>query len=114
MAMVADANLVNPVIYSSFNLESLRIARQIVADGQYCLLTDRRVNHPAEFIYKEHLSGLHLHHYQEASDVTERIWTVNNESDIRQLVLDGVAGIITDNFELARKVRDSCKRIAIQ
>lgn len=105
LAMVRAANLKRDVIYSSFNIDSLRIARQIAAAGNYCFLSDHRIQNPGEFVITEGLSGLHLHHYQPVSGVKERIWTVDDGRKMATLFSKGVAGLITDDFEKAQQVR---------
>ncbi|WLF74606.1 hypothetical protein Q3V38_07085 [Limosilactobacillus fermentum] len=61
-----------------------------------------------------HLAGLHLNHYQPLlnhyqplRNIKERIWAIDDPSTERKLLADHVAGIITDNFELANDVKKS-------
>lgn len=105
--MVRQYDLEYPVIYSSFNLDSLKIAYQIDPAQQYCLLADHPILHAKELIQKEHLAGLHLNHYQSLDNVKERIWTVDDPRKQAKLLAEHVAGIITDNFEEAERVKNS-------
>ncbi len=57
-------------------------------------------------IIKEHLAGLHLSHYQPLANVDERIWTVDDPKTQEKLLADHVAGIITDNFEQAIRLKN--------
>ncbi|MGJ3906045.1 hypothetical protein ACLOCI_09610 [Limosilactobacillus fermentum] len=63
--------------------------------------------HPRELMIDAHLAGLHLNHYQPLRNIKERIWTIDYPSTERKLLADHVAGIITDNFELANDVKKS-------
>ena len=51
-----------------------------------------------EFVKKEHLHGIHPHHYQ-ATTATQRVWTVNDDQEAQQLFEKNVAGIFTNRFE---------------
>lgn len=103
--LVKQYNLVYPVIYSSFNLDSLKVAYRIDPSQQYCLLSDHVIKDAKALIIKEHLAGLHLSHYQPLANVDERIWTVDDPKDQKKLLADHVAGIITDNFEQAVRLQ---------
>ncbi|MEY2375937.1 glycerophosphodiester phosphodiesterase [Lentilactobacillus buchneri] len=104
--LVKQYDLMYPVIYSSFNLDSLKIAYQIDPNQQYCLLSDHVIKNPKSLIVKEHLAGLHLSHYQPLANVDERIWTVDDPRTQEKLLSDHVAGIITDNFEQAVRIKN--------
>lgn len=106
LKMIAQAPLAKPVIFSSFNLPTLKICQELVPQGQYCWLTKHRVDNPQKFIQQEHLAGLHLHHYQ-AGIACQRIWTIDNTLIARRLLKNQVAGIITNDFEKIRHLRDT-------
>ncbi|MFT8399633.1 MAG: glycerophosphodiester phosphodiesterase family protein [Lentilactobacillus diolivorans] len=112
--MVKEFDLVYPVIYSSFNLDSLKIANKIDATQQYCLLSDHQIDHPRELMIKDHLAGFHLSHYQPLRNVKERIWTIDDPVKQRNLFAMHVAGIITDNFEMAKQVEASLGAVVQQ
>ncbi len=105
--LVKQYDLVYPVIFSSFNLDSLKIAYKIDPSQQYCLLSDHVIKDAKALIVKDHLSGLHLSHYQPLPNVAERIWTVDDPKDQKKLLADHVAGIITDNFEQAVRLKNN-------
>ncbi|GHP13846.1 glycerophosphoryl diester phosphodiesterase [Lentilactobacillus fungorum] len=107
LEMVRQYDLEYPVIYSSFNLESLEIANRIDPNQQYCLLSNHVIRHAKELILKEHLAGLHLSHYQPLGNIEERIWTVDDPKRQAKLLANHVAGIITDNFEAAERIKNS-------
>lgn len=105
--MVGNYDLAHPVIYSSFSLQTLKDAYRIDPNQQYCLLSNHILRHPRELMIDAHLSGLHLSHYQPLRNIKERIWTIDDPKKQRALLADHVAGIITDNFEMARNVKSS-------
>lgn len=105
--MVKNYDLVYPVIYSSFNLDSLKVAYKIDPTQQYCLLADHDIKNPRDLMAKEHLAGLHLSHYQPLGNVKERIWTVDDPKKQKALLSQNVAGIFTDDFESAEQVASS-------
>lgn len=104
--LVKQYDLMYPVIYSSFNLDSLKTAYRIDQNQQYCLLSDHIIKNPKSLIVREHLAGLHLSHYQPLDNVDERIWTVDDPRTQEKLLSDHVAGIITDNFEQAVRIKN--------
>ncbi|MHA8111383.1 glycerophosphodiester phosphodiesterase [Lactobacillaceae bacterium Melli_B4] len=99
------ADLVYPVIYSSFNIDSIRVARMIDADQDYNFLFEKRVKDPAKLMQKEHLNGLHPGYYIPGMETHERIWTVDDTEKQKQLFKAGVAGIFTNDFENAQKLK---------
>lgn len=105
--MVHQYHLVYPVIYSSFSLQTLKDAYKVSPNEQYYLLANHPLLHPRELMIDAHLAGLHLNHYQPLRNIKERIWTIDDPSTERKLLADHVAGIITDNFELANDVKKS-------
>lgn len=106
LEQVNQTYLRHPVIYSSFNLESLKICQKLDDSQNYCFLTAHAVHDPLQFMIKEHLNGLHLHHAQPDEGLIERIWTVNNEKRMLKLFSQDVDGIFTDDFEKAMMMRD--------
>lgn len=103
--MVRDYDLVYPVIYSSFSLQTLKNAYRVDAHQQYCLLSDHVLHQPQRLAQIAHLAGVHLKHYQNLSNLEERIWTVDDPQKMKQLFEKRVAGIITDDFEMAQSVK---------
>ncbi|MCH4170822.1 MAG: glycerophosphodiester phosphodiesterase [Lactobacillus sp.] len=98
--------LQKPMIYSSFNLDSLRLAYQMDATQEYCLLAGHHIINPQAMTLAEHLKGFHLRHYQELpDDIVQRIWTIDDAKTMTSLFEKNVAGVITDNFELAQSLK---------
>lgn len=105
LQQVSQAYLLHPVIYSSFNLASLKICQRLDNSQNYCYLTGQIIPDPLQFMKEEHLNGLHLHHAQNSESLIERIWTVNNEDQMIKLFSQDVDGIFTDDFEKAMRMR---------
>ncbi len=108
--MVDEYELLHPIIYSSFNLSSIKIAQTITHDAKFAFLTGNRVDNPKEFMAANHLDALHLRFYQPDIEDKERIWTVNGNLRLRFIMKRNVAGVFTNNFERAIKIRDEVER----
>lgn len=106
LTQVSQAYLRHPVIYSSFNLASLKICQQLDDSQNYCYLAGHPIPEPLQFMKEEHLNGLHLRRAQDNDGLIERIWTVNNEKRMIKLFSRDVDGIFTDDFEKAMATRD--------
>lgn len=99
LALTQQAKLIHPVIFSSFDLQTLRICREIDAHQSYNLLSSsKRIKDPKNFVINEGLTGLHTSHYQ-FSSVLQRSWTVNNALKAFLLLTFGVSGIITGQVQ---------------
>lgn len=109
LQMVNNTDLVHPMIYSSFDLQTLRNCRKIDPHQNYNFLSSHRIFHPEKTIKKEGLSGLHLKHYQSAG-FPQRVWTVNDERKAKLLLSHGITGIITDDFEKITQLRDQFEK----
>ncbi|MFC6179966.1 glycerophosphodiester phosphodiesterase [Lactiplantibacillus daowaiensis] len=105
LGMIRQTDLVYPVVFSSFNLKSLQRGHDLDPTQKYAFLSSARIGDPEGFAATEHLEGLHLEHYQTMHHVAERVWTVDDPDELRQLFDKQVSAVITDNFELARDVR---------
>lgn len=104
LAMVKHADLTKPVIFSSFNLNTLKKCQQLDPHQQYCWLTMQKVAEPQAFVEHERLAGLHLHQYQSGVKC-QRIWTIDDPKTAQDLLDHHVAGIITNNFEKIRQLK---------
>ncbi|WP_010581192.1 glycerophosphodiester phosphodiesterase family protein [Liquorilactobacillus vini] len=105
LAQVKQFSLVKPVIFSSFNLATLKNCQKLDPHQQYCWLTKQQVAEPEAFVEHEHLAGLHLHQFQPGIKC-QRIWTIDDPKTAKTLLAHHVAGIITNDFE---KLRQLCK-----
>lgn len=110
LAMVKDHKLAHPVIYSSFNLPTLKVAQKIDPHQIYCFLTDKKIPDPKAFIKKEHLNGLHPGYYAPGIEDTERIYTIDDVPTMKKLFKKHVEGIFTNDFVKAMKIRDQIQK----
>lgn len=110
LTMVNKFALLNPVIYSSFNLQTLKNCQKILPAEQYCWLTESKVKDPITFIAEEKLAGLHPKHYLD-ENIVQRIWTIDDEKTARFLLSKHVAGIFTNRFEQMMQLKHSMDNI---
>ncbi|KRM97238.1 glycerophosphodiester phosphodiesterase [Liquorilactobacillus aquaticus DSM 21051] len=103
--MVKKAALNFPVIFSSFNLETLKTCHRIDPNQQYCWLTEKKVPNAEKFVKETGLSGLHLPHYQQVN-VPQRLWTIDDAISAQKIFETGVDGLITDDFEQMRALQN--------
>ena len=104
LALVKEYRFVHPIIFSSFNYQTLKNCQQIDPHRQYCFLTKVPVIFPQRFVRKNHFAAIHLHWYL-PSKITQRIWTVDNPKLAKKYMKRGVAGIFTNNFELMNQLK---------
>ena len=110
LAMVKDHQLKYPVIYSSFNLPTLKVAQKVDPHQIYCFLTDKKIADPKAFIKKEHLDALHPGYYAPGIEDLERIYTIDDTKTMKKLFKKHVQGIFTNNFVKALKVRNEIQK----
>lgn len=104
LALVKEYRFVHPIIFSSFNQQTLKNCQQIDPHQQYCFLTKVPVIFPQRFVRKNHFAAIHPHWYL-PSKITQRIWTVDNPKLAKKYMKRGVAGIFTNNFELMNQLK---------
>lgn len=104
LALVKEYRFVHPIIFSSFNYQTLKNCQQIDPHQQYCFLTKVPVIFPQRFVRKNHFAAIHPHWYLQ-SKITQRIWTVDNPKLAKKYMKRGVAGIFTNNFELMNQLK---------
>lgn len=104
LSLAKQYHFVHPIIFSSFNCQTLKNCQKIDAQQQYCFLTKMPIPFPAHFIAKNHFAAIHPHWYL-PSKITQRIWTVDKVSTAKKYFKLGIAGIFTNNFELMNRVK---------
>ena len=97
LALAQEYHFVHPIIFSSFNYQTLKNCQRIDPHQQYCFLTKWPVPFPEQFAAKNHFAAIHPHWYL-PSKVTQRIWTVDKVSIAKRYFKLGVAGIFTNDF----------------
>lgn len=106
LSKVNQYHLVHPMIYSSFNIQTILNCQRIAPNEIYCYLRKWPLLRPMHVVEKYHLSGLHLQFYQRIPGVVERIWTVDDPRRAIKLFNKHVDGIFTNNFEAMRTLRN--------
>ncbi|NRN90087.1 glycerophosphodiester phosphodiesterase family protein [Lactobacillus helveticus] len=104
LALAKEYHFVHPIIFSSFNYQTLKNRQRVDPRQQYCFLTKVPILFPQRFVRKNHFAAIHPHWYL-PSKITQRIWTVDNPKLAKRYFKRGVAGIFTNNFELMNRVK---------
>ncbi|NRO62909.1 Glycerophosphodiester phosphodiesterase [Lactobacillus helveticus] len=104
LALAKEYHFVHPIIFSSFNYQTLKNCQRVDPHQQYCFLTKVPILFPQRFVRKNHFAAIHPHWYL-PSKITQRIWTVDNPKLAKRYFKRGVAGIFTNNFELMNRVK---------
>ncbi|GAA0301794.1 glycerophosphoryl diester phosphodiesterase [Gracilibacillus halotolerans] len=104
------------IIYSSFHLPTLFRLKQLDSNADIAWLLQDHVPHLADYMTTFQLEGFHLDKdLMLDADVVmskqlasyTRVWTVNKEEEINQLLQLGVEAIITDYPEIAVAAKQS-------
>ncbi|EST04224.1 glycerophosphoryl diester phosphodiesterase [Lactobacillus crispatus EM-LC1] len=85
LSLAKQYHFVHPIIFSSFNYQTLKNCQKIDAQQQYCFLTKMPIPFPAHFIAKNHFAAIHPHWYL-PSKITRRIWTVDKVSTAKSIL----------------------------
>ncbi|AYG01421.1 glycerophosphodiester phosphodiesterase [Lactococcus allomyrinae] len=105
-------------LYSSFNIDSLKILSEIEPDVELSYLTNNRLKKIENGLLTDFITSIHprksyafKHPVLTAlSNKPVRLWTVNSESEMRQAFHENVAGIITDYPEQAIRIRNQIQK----
>lgn len=108
------------VIYSSFHLPSILRIKQLDPHAEIAWLLGQKPPHPEDYLQSLDLEALHL---SRSSVITDplylkdfvdrvRVWTVNNQDEIKQLQDLGVQAIMTDFPEEALANRSGGNALA--
>jgi glycerophosphoryl diester phosphodiesterase len=94
------------VVYSSFHLPSILKLKRIEPSAKIAWLLVYDLSRPIEYVQSLGLEGLHLYkdivlqdvkYQQSMDDYSIRVWTVNDQKEIKQLlVMDTIETIMTD------------------
>ena len=103
------------VIYSSFNHYSIRKIKEIAPQAETAYLYSDVILQIDKYAKNEGVNGLHpaVYHVKMAHFLEEylqsglkvRVWTVNQESDMKMLIDSGITAIITNYPDKARMIR---------
>lgn len=109
LALVKEYGCDRKVIYSSFHLPTLLRMKQLDSSSSIAWLLHDAISHPGEYIESLHLESIHLYkdlvfeHQDGLKDLQQkiRVWTVNNQEELKKLLELQVEAIITDYPEAA-------------
>ena len=104
LALAKEYHFVHPIIFSSFNYQTLKNCQRIDPHQQYCFLTKWPVARPEHFVKKNHFAAIHPHWHLPGKEV-QRIWTVDNPKLAKHYFKLNVAGIFTNNYELMNELK---------
>ncbi|MCM0583101.1 glycerophosphodiester phosphodiesterase [Weissella diestrammenae] len=92
---------------SSFNLATLQRVKLLSPIQRTAYLSEQEIQNPDFFIQKYQLDALHLKWQAMyfGSQFKQRLWTVNSADTMKKIMGKKVAGIFTDDFELAAQFR---------
>lgn len=105
-------------LYSSFNIDSLKILSEIEPDVELSYLTNNRLRKIENGLLTDFITSIHpkksyaFKHplITSLSNKPIRLWTVNSELEMRQAFHENVAGIITDYPEQAIRIRKQIQK----
>ena len=100
-------------LYSSFNLDSLKILSQLEPQTELSFLTENRLKKIKIGLLEPYITSIHpkktyaFKHPVLVRHSTKpiRIWTVNSDKEMRLVFQENIAGLITDYPEKALEVR---------
>lgn len=106
LELVQEEGMENRVIYSSFNHYSIQKIRELSPEAETAYLFGDVILHVEEYAAKTGIKGLHpaLYHVKmaeflkeyQASGLPVRVWTVNEEKQMEDLIRQGVDSVITN------------------
>lgn len=114
--LVKAAGMENRVIYSSFNHYSVQKILELDAEAETAYLYSDVLLNVENYAKNTGVCGLHpaVYHLKMAdflesyrrSGLKVRVWTVNDEADMRQFIEKGLEAVITNYPDRALRVRD--------
>ncbi|MFJ5622542.1 glycerophosphodiester phosphodiesterase [Peribacillus loiseleuriae] len=106
LAIVHQFDYADKVIYSSFHLPTILKLKKLEPSARIAWLLVYELSRPSEYIQSLALEGLHLHkdlllnkenYGLSADDFKIRVWTVNDQKEMEQLVnMNNIDTIMTD------------------
>ena len=106
LELVREEGMEDRVIYSSFNHYSIQKIRELSPEAETAYLFGDVILHVEEYASKTGVKGLHpaLYHVKmadfmkeyQASGLAVRVWTVNDEQQIEELIRQGADAVITN------------------
>lgn len=119
-ALVQEMGMQDRVIYSSFNHHSIARIKELDAVSETAWLFSDVILNVEEYAKKSGVEGLHpavYHMYMSdfmkrwnESGEKVRVWTVNNEKDMRLFIQNDLEAVITNYPDVALRVRREVTR----
>lgn len=117
LCAVREANMQERIIYSSFNHYSIQKVRELEPDAQTAYLFGDVILYMERYAIESGVKGLHpaLYHVKMADFLKEyqqsglavRVWTVNEEEQIKKLISSGVDAVITNYPDRGIRAREA-------
>lgn len=117
LSAVREANMQERIIYSSFNHYSIQKVRELEPDAQTAYLFGDVILYMERYAKESGVKGLHpaLYHVKMADFLKEyqqsglavRVWTVNEEEQIKKLISSGVDAVITNYPDRGIRAREA-------
>lgn len=112
--IVEETGMKEKIIYSSFNHYSVQRIKEIVPDAETAYLYSDVILNVEDYARKTKVDGLHpaVYHVKMAdflkkyikSGLNVRVWTVNEEADMKALTEAGVTAVITNYPDVAARI----------
>ena len=112
--IVEETGMKDKIIYSSFNHYSVQRIKEIVPDAETAYLYSDVILNVEDYARKTKVDGLHpaVYHVKMAdflkgyieSGLNVRVWTVNEEADMKALTEAGVTAVITNYPDVAARI----------
>lgn len=103
--MAKEYEFKHPLIYSSFNLQTMLRCLAIDKNLDCNWLVDKKISDPKKVVVDNGLSGIHPDKYHDFDGV-QRIWTIDDEKEAKELMEKNVAGIFTNDFVKMNELRE--------
>ncbi|KLI75591.1 glycerophosphodiester phosphodiesterase [Lacticaseibacillus casei] len=101
---VEQFDMQDRVIYSSFNHDSINVVHTLAPKMKTAWLTSRVLMGAT---LPSYLEAVHIEHYNAHLDKAQRVWTVDDPLQMKQLMREKyVVGLITNRFEEAMDMRE--------
>lgn len=118
--LVEEAGMKEKIIYSSFNHYSVQRMKEIVPDAETAYLYSDVILNVEDYAKKTNVDGLHpaVYHVKMADFLKEyiksglnvRVWTVNEEADMKALTEARVTAVITNYPDMAIQIRKESEK----
>lgn len=114
LKLIKQFEIEDQVIISSFNHYSLQKLKKLQPEIKTGALLMAKIINPSDYSFKRGFDALHLHFLTADKDIIEKshfmgiqvnVYTVNSPEAVAELLAKGVDMIMTDDPEMALKVR---------